>query len=58
MSDYFKELQKTLDYIEEHINEDITLEQLSALCFYSTHHYHRVFQSVIGIPVADYIKKN
>ncbi|MBU3144097.1 helix-turn-helix domain-containing protein [Clostridium sp. CF012] len=57
MSDYFNELQKTLDYIEEHIKDDITLEQLSALCFYSTHHYHRVFQSVIGIPVADYIKK-
>ena len=57
MADYFKNLQKTLDYIEEHIKEDITLEQLSGLCFYSTHHYHRVFQSVIGIPVADYIKK-
>jgi len=57
MADYFKNLQKTLDYIEEHIKEEITLEQLSALCFYSTHHYHRVFQSVIGIPVADYIKK-
>ena len=57
MSDYFKNLQKTLDYIEEHIKEEISLEQLSALCFYSTHHYHRVFQSVIGIPVADYIKK-
>lgn len=57
MSDYFNNLQKTLDYIEEHIKEEISLEQLSALCFYSAHHYHRVFQSVIGIPVADYIKK-
>jgi AraC-like DNA-binding protein len=57
MADYFKNLQKTLDYIEEHIKEDITLEQLATLCFYSTHHYHRVFQSVIGIPVVDYIKK-
>lgn len=57
MSDYFKSLQKTLDYIEEHIKEDISLEKLASLCFYSTHHYHRVFQSVIGIPVTDYIRK-
>ncbi|WBW96695.1 helix-turn-helix domain-containing protein [Oceanirhabdus sp. W0125-5] len=57
MSDYYKKLQKSLDYIEEHIKEDISLEDLSALCYYSTHHYHRVFQSVIGIPVTDYIRK-
>ncbi len=57
MSDYYNNLQKTLDYIEEHIKEDITLEKLSSLCFYSTHHYHRIFQSVVGIPVADYIRK-
>ncbi len=57
MSDYYKKLQKSLDYIEEHIKEDISLEDLAGLCYYSTHHYHRVFQSVIGIPVTDYIRK-
>ncbi|MDT8717477.1 helix-turn-helix transcriptional regulator [Clostridium sp. 19966] len=57
MSDHFKRLQQTLDYIEDHIKEDITLEQLAALCYYSDNHYHRIFQSIIGIPVADYIRK-
>ncbi len=57
MSDYYNKLQKTLDYIEEHVKEDISLEELSALCFYSTHHFHRVFQSIVGIPVTDYIRK-
>ncbi len=57
MSDYYNKMQKALDYIEEHIKEDISLEQLSDLTFYSTHHFHRIFQSIIGIPVADYIRK-
>lgn len=57
MSNYYNKLQKALDYIEQHIKDDITLEQLSAQCFYSPHHFHRLFQSVIGIPVTDYIRK-
>jgi len=57
MSDYYNKLQRALDYIEEHIKEDISLEELSSLCFYSTHHFHRMFQSIIGIPVTDYIRK-
>lgn len=57
MSEYFSKLQKTLDYIEDHIKDEVQVEELAALCFYSPHHYHRVFQSVIGIPVADYIRK-
>lgn len=57
MSDYYDTLQKALDYIEENIKEDISLEQLSELCNYSPHHFHRIFQSIIGIPVADYIRK-
>ncbi|WP_105617295.1 AraC family transcriptional regulator [Vallitalea okinawensis] len=57
MSDYYNKVQKALDYIEKHIKEDITLEELSALCFYSAHHFHRVFQSIVGIPVTDYVRK-
>ncbi|MGF7060274.1 helix-turn-helix domain-containing protein [Brassicibacter mesophilus] len=57
MSNYYNNLQKALNYIEEHVKENISLEELSALCFYSTHHFHRIFQSIIGIPVTDYIRK-
>lgn len=57
MSDYYNKMQKALDYIEEHIKEDISLEELSDITFYSTHHFHRIFQSIVGIPVADYIRK-
>lgn len=57
MSDYYNKLQEALNYIEEHIKEDISLEELASLCFYSDHHFHRIFQSIVGIPVTDYIRK-
>jgi len=57
VSDYYNKLQKILDYIEVHIKEDISTEELAEQCYYSTHHFNRIFQSIIGIPVLDYIKK-
>ncbi len=57
MSDYYNKLQKVLDYIELHIKENITIEELAEQCYYSKHHFNRIFQSIIGIPVLDYIKK-
>lgn len=57
MSDYYNQLQRVLDHIEVNIKDEISLEELAGLCHYSDHHFHRIFQSVIGLPVKDYIKK-
>lgn len=57
MSDYYNKLQKILDYIEVHLKEELTIETLASLCYYSPHHFNRIFQSIIGLPVLDYIKK-
>lgn len=57
MSNYYNELQKVLDHIEVNIKSEMTLDELAGLCHYSSHHFHRVFQSVVGVPVMDYIKK-
>ncbi|MBN2794726.1 MAG: helix-turn-helix domain-containing protein [Clostridia bacterium] len=57
MSDYYKKLQITLDYIEANLKTNIEVETLAELCHYSPQHYMRIFQSVVGIPVVDYIRK-
>lgn len=57
MSDYYNKLQIVLDYIEVHIKEDLTVERLAQICYYSANHFNRIFQSIVGIPVLDYIKK-
>ncbi|WDV44871.1 AraC family transcriptional regulator [Clostridiaceae bacterium M8S5] len=57
MSDYYSRIQKTLEYIESNIKDEISLDKLAQMCFYSSHHFHRIFQSIVGIPISDYIRK-
>ena len=48
-------IQKTLDYIENNVKEDITAEDLAGIAGYSVFHFYRLFQSAIGVPVMQYI---
>ncbi|MGM7723335.1 AraC family transcriptional regulator [Metabacillus sp. Hm71] len=50
-------IQRTLDYIEENLHEQITLEKLAEIACFSPFHYHRVFQAMVGESVMDYVRK-
>lgn len=50
-------LNKILDYIEDHLYEDIKLEDLSALAYYSKSHLSREFNKVLGISIPDYVTR-
>lgn len=54
---YIKLIQETLDYIDENIIEDITVEDLANQAGFSTYHYYRVFNSFVGMPVMEYITR-
>lgn len=55
--DYRACVQTSIDYIEEHLQEDITVDHLASLAGFSPYHYYRVFQAYVGIPVMDYIRR-
>ncbi|MBP3951618.1 AraC family transcriptional regulator [Bacillus suaedae] len=55
--DYESCIQRTLNYIEEHLDEPITLETLSEIACFSPFHYHRIFQAMVGDSVMDYVRK-
>ncbi|MBH0172406.1 AraC family transcriptional regulator [Fictibacillus sp. 23RED33] len=55
--DYEVCIQRTLDYIEENLQNRITLEELAELACFSPFHYHRVFQFLVGESVMDYVRK-
>ena len=48
-------IQKTLDYVDNNIKEDITAEELAEVAGYSVFHFYRLFQSAVGIPVMQYV---
>lgn len=49
-------IQKTLDYIEEHIGEDIKIEVLADTASLSLFYYQRLFSRLVKRPVREYIK--
>ena len=49
-------IQKTLDYIEEHIVEEIKIEDLADIASLSLFYYQRLFSRLVKRPVRDYIK--
>jgi AraC family transcriptional regulator len=55
--DYVASIQRTLDYIEENLQEQITLEKLAEIACFSPFHYHRVFQTMVGESVMDYVRQ-
>lgn len=54
---YEASIQRTLDYIEENLHEQVTLTRLAEIACFSPFHYHRVFQAMVGESVMDYVRK-
>ena len=48
-------IQKSLDYIEENLQTDITAAELAEMAGFSLFHYYRLFQQATGLPVMQYI---
>lgn len=49
-------LRALLNYIDAHLNEALSSEQLSAVACLSRFHFHRQFSAIFGIGVAEYVR--
>lgn len=49
-------IQKTLEYIEEHIGENLEMEELAKVAALSPFYYQRLFSRLVHKPVREYIK--
>lgn len=50
-------IKKSIEYIEHNLNNKIELKDLADKVFLSKYHFHRIFHTVVGESVADYIRK-
>jgi AraC family transcriptional regulator len=50
-------LQQVVDYIEEHIKDEIDPESLAKMAGYSPYHFYRLFQKHTGHTLMDYVVK-
>lgn len=46
-----------IDYIEEHLTEEISLDSLADAAGYSQYHLHRMFTGLVGLTLHQYIKR-
>lgn len=51
-----KELNQVMDYIEEHLTEELTLEEIANFAGASDYHLRTVFFHLSGITLSEYIK--
>lgn len=49
-------IQKAIDYIEDHISEDLDYEEIAKTAFSSSYHFQRVFSILCGYTLGEYIR--
>lgn len=52
----WEQIQQSVDYIEDHLSEDIKIENLAQLASLSPFYYQRLFSRLVKKPVMEYIK--
>ena len=55
MEEYKKRIVKTIQYIDNHIDSDLSLEKVSEISAYSPFHFHRIFKLATGETLQSYI---
>ncbi len=54
--DWIQGIQQAIDYVEEHITEQIDFEQVAKQAYSSSFHFQRVFGILCGMSLGDYIR--
>lgn len=50
-------VRDSLDFIEDHLNEKISLDDLAKKACLSKYHYHRLFHQAVGVSLNRYISQ-
>ena len=52
---YRENIQKSIDYIEDNLKSEFTVEELSEMAGFSLFHFYRLFRTAVGMPVIQYV---
>jgi len=53
--EYMHRINVALQYIDDHLDEDLSLAVISETVLYSPFHFHRIFRAVVGEPLNTYV---
>ncbi|MFZ5434287.1 MAG: AraC family transcriptional regulator [Calditrichota bacterium] len=55
--DYHARLLRVLIYIQHHLDEAVSLEDLARIAHFSPFHFHRVFRGMVGESVMEHVRR-
>lgn len=55
--EYYLRINRVVDYIDAHIDEEHNLENLSQVAHFSPFHFHRIFRVLTGETINNYVKR-
>lgn len=55
--EWLNNLNKAIEYIESHLDQELSYEEAARIACCSTYYFQRMFTYVAGITLADYVKK-
>lgn len=55
--DYIQSVCRVILYIEQNYNKELSLDELSKIASFSKYHFHRIFKSIVGESMGEYIRR-
>ncbi|MCX8128789.1 MAG: AraC family transcriptional regulator [Clostridia bacterium] len=55
--EYIKRITKVLEFIDNNLSLELSVENLANIACFSPYHFHRIFHSIVGDSVSNYVKK-
>lgn len=55
--DYAERILRVLVHIQNHLDDELNLDDLATLACFSPFHFHRIFRGMVGEPVREHIRR-
>lgn len=55
--EWLEQLNKSVDYIEQHLTDEVDLGEAAKIAYCSVYHFQRMFSYLAGVPLAEYIRR-
>lgn len=56
-NEYLQCIYKVQNYIELHINDSLSIEELADIAGFSKYHFHRIFKGIVDEPLSRYVNR-
>ncbi len=55
--EYHERILRVLIYIQQHLDEAVSLDELARVAYFSPYHFHRIFRGMVGESVMEHIRR-